>query len=267
VLVGWSPSNEGPRAAVIDGILDDAAPSPPEALRGADLVVIAAPPIETVALVNAIGTDLRSALDAGAVVTDVASTKVRVLEAAEGTGLRFVGGHPMAGRESTGYANATPDLFVGRPWVVVPGADADDAAIARVAWLASACGARVVRMDASAHDAAAAAISHLPLVVAAALVEAVAGGAAPRSGWPAAAGLSASGWRDMTRLARGDVHMGAGIATTNAGPLVAGLRDLRAVLDEWITDLERAGDPDPARLESRLRVARDRLVRADSDEA
>jgi prephenate dehydrogenase len=264
-LVAWSPSNGGPLAAVRAGVLDTAAPDPATALEDADLVVVGAPPIETIELVETLGRSLRSKLAGDAVVTDVASTKARVVAAADAAGLRFVGGHPMAGREAAGFGSAIPDLFAGRPWVLVPGAGADEAAVDRVTWLAVACGARPVRMGAATHDAAAAAISHVPLLVAAALVEAVAGAEEERPGWPVAARLAASGWRDMTRLARGDVRMGAGIASTNAVSLLLGLKDLRAAVDEWIAELERDGGPDPARLEARLRAVRDRLERAPVD--
>ena len=262
ILVGWSPSNAGPEAAVRDGVLASAAGEPAEALEGADLVVIGAPPIETLRLVEALGGPLGGALASGAVVTDVASTKSSIVAAADAAGIRFVGGHPMAGREVAGYEHAVTDLFAGRPWVLVPGAMADAAAVELVAWVATACGARPVHMDAAAHDAAAAGISHLPLVVAAALAEAVAGAGTERPGWPAAAALAASGWRDMTRLARGDARMGAGIAATNAAALAADVHALRDVLDGWLADLERPGGPDPSHLEARLRAVRDRLERA-----
>ncbi|MBF8290031.1 MAG: Prephenate/arogenate dehydrogenase protein [Chloroflexi bacterium] len=261
-LVAWSPSGAGPRAALADRILDAAAADPAAAIEGADLVVIAAPPLETIDLIARLGGPLRGALAPDVVVTDVASTKAAVLAEADAVGVRFVGGHPMAGREVVGYAGSVADLFVDRPWVVVPGAAADDAAIRRVEWLARSTGARPVSMDATVHDAAAAAVSHLPLVLAVALVEAVVGGDAERPGWPVAAGLAASGWRDMTRLARGDARMGAGIAATNAPALLAAVGEVRAALDAWIADLEQAGGPDPERLEARLRRARERLERA-----
>jgi prephenate dehydrogenase len=157
----------------------------PEALEGADLVVIGAPPIETAGLVASLGGPLRTSLAEDAVVTDGASTKSSIVAAANGAGLQFVVA-PMAGREVAGYANSAADLFAGRPWVLVRGAAADDAALERVTWVATACGARPLPMAAGAHDAAVAGISHLPLVVAAALAEAVAGAAAERPGWPAA---------------------------------------------------------------------------------
>ena len=89
-------------------------------------------------------------------------------------------------------------------------------------------------MTADEHDRLVAAISHLPLVLSAALVEAVAGPIGdPRPDWPAAEALAAGGWASMTRLARGDVEMGAGIAATNAAEIAARLRDVRAV-DRWL---------------------------------
>jgi prephenate dehydrogenase len=265
VLVAWSPSNTGPEAAVREGVIDAAAADPTEAIEAADLIVVGAPPLETIDLVERLGGHWRAALGPDAVVTDLASTKSQVVAAADRAGLPFVGGHPMAGRELAGYANSAADLFAGRPWVLVPGSAASPDTEARVGWLAAACGARGLRMDAATHDAAAAAISHLPLVVAAALVEAVAGGDRERPGWAAAAPLAASGWRDMTRLVRGDARMGAGIAATNTAALVAGLREVQAALDGWISELEGTGSPDPSRLEARLRAVRDRLVRSSDD--
>ena len=144
----------------------------------------------------------------------------------------------------------------------------DTAAIERVETLVRATGARPVRMDAAAHDAAVAAISHLPLLAAAALVEVAAGavGEASPSDWPAAAALAASGWRDTTRLAQGNAEMGAGIAATNAVALAVRLRAYRDRLDAWLALLETAGPdglPDEAALRARLEAARQRLAGRD----
>jgi prephenate dehydrogenase len=115
-------------------------------------------------------------------------------------------------------------------------------------------------MTAHDHDAAVAAISHLPLVVSVALVEAM----TAQSDWPAARDLAAGGWAGMTRLARGDATMGAGILATNAVATAARLRALRTVIDDWLAllgDIEAdgAGFPAEARLlGARLAAARDR---------
>ncbi len=173
----------------------------------------------------------------------------------------------MAGRETSGYGAATADLFAGRPWVVVPGRHARESDVERVEALALACGARPLTMDAVAHDAATAAISHAPLVVAAALVEAIAGapGSGAPDGWDDARRLAASGWRDMTRLARGDAEMGAGILATN-GPATAGhLRALRARLDAWIAWLEAEGGVDPDAIRRALAADRARVADTDPD--
>ncbi|HYN48962.1 MAG TPA: prephenate dehydrogenase/arogenate dehydrogenase family protein [Candidatus Nanopelagicales bacterium] len=263
-VVAWTPSGAAPRIARAEGAIDVAAGTLREAVDGADLVVLAAPPLACGELLGVLAGIRRDALRRDVVISDVASTKALLVQQAAALGLRFVGGHPMAGRDESGFAAGSADLFRDRPWVVVPPAATDEEAVARVEELARACGARPVRMTAAEHDAAVAAISHLPLVVAAALVEAVAGGPGDPvpSGWPAAAALAAGGWAGATRLARGDPEMGAGIAATNAGPLAAGVRAVRERLGEWLLLLEAGADdgsPDEAALRERFAAARDRL--------
>jgi prephenate dehydrogenase len=258
ILIAWTPTGAGPTTAAADGVIDVAARRAEEAIDGADLVVLGGPAPAVLVTLDDLAGPWAGSLGANAVVTDVASTKGAIVGRASALGLRFVGGHPMAGREASGYTASTPDLFVDRPWVIVPGDD--PAAVERVEWLARSTGARPVRMDAVAHDAAVAAVSHLPLIVAAALVEAVAGGSSgERDDWPASAALAATGWRDMTRLARGDVAMGAGIVETNALALATRLRDMIAVLEAWLAELEGPGGPDADAVTARLQAVRDRL--------
>ena len=239
-------------------MVDSAPRSLADAVLDADLIVLAAPPLDCAWLLDELAGPVRHARSEGATITDVASTKASIVARANERGVPFVGGHPMAGRESTGYGAASDDLFVDRPWVVVPGEHARAADLERVEWLAQAVGARPIRMAADVHDRAVAGISHLPLVLAAALVEAVAGRPdVPAEGWDVARALAASGWRDMTRLARGDVDMGAGIAVSNAGELAGRIRDVRAVLGAWLADLDSAaGGPDQAAIERRFADAR-----------
>jgi prephenate dehydrogenase len=263
-IAAWTPRGAGPRAAAAAGMLDLAAGTIEAAVDGADLVVLAAPPGECLALLEELAGPVGPFLARDAVVTDVASSKAAIVHEATTLGLRFVGGHPMAGRETVGFAAADAELFRDQPWVVVPGR-ADDAAVARVEALARACGANPFRLDARAHDAYVAAVSHLPLVVAAALVEAVAGtGAEPRADWAWAEALAAGGWASMTRLARGDATMGAGIAATNAPAIAARLRDLQAVIDEWLALLEAPDGPDEPALHERFAAARARLLAGDA---
>jgi prephenate dehydrogenase len=255
VVTAWSRRADGPRAALADGILDDAPPDLATTLEGAELVVLAAPPLACLELLDELAGPLAPALASGASVTDVASTKRAIVERAERNGLRFVGGHPLAGRETSGYGAAITDLFVDRPWVVCPGARSGEVDLGRVEWLVTACGARPVRLDPARHDALVAAISHVPLVVSVALAESV----LRRPEAADALDLAAGGWRGMTRLATGDPEMGAGIGTTNAAEIAIGLRSLRSVLDEWIAALE-AATPDAATLAARLGAVRERLV-------
>jgi prephenate dehydrogenase len=252
-ITAWTPAGPGPAAAAADGVI--ACRSAGEAIRGVDLVVLAAPPLACLSLLDDLAGPLAADLRRDAVVTDVASTKAAIVERARGHGLRFVGGHPMAGRETAGYPAADPDMLRDRPWVIVAAEPADAAADATVTALATTCGARPLSMTAEEHDAAVAAISHMPLVLSAALVESMA--ALPD--WSIARELAAGGWTGMTRLARGDASMGAGILATNGAATADRLRALRAVLDDWLV-LLGDGTVDPAVLLTRLVAARDIAV-------
>jgi prephenate dehydrogenase len=258
-LVAWTPAGSGPGDGVRREILDQAVPTAAAAIDGAGLVVLAGPPLAVLAGLDELAETLRPHLADGATVTDVASTKGLIVARARALGLPFVGGHPMAGRERSGVAAATADLFVDRPWVIGRTEDQEPAQLDLVEALASATGARPIRMTAEEHDAAVASISHLPLVVAAALVESVAGRSVGGSSWPLARRLAATGWSDMTRLAKGDPEMGAGILATNADAVITSLRDLRNTLDTWIELLEAGAEVHAPDVQGRLRAARTAL--------
>lgn len=253
-LVAWTPQGSGPLEGKQRGFLDEAGADAPAALRAADLIILAGPPLEMLGTLQAMAGELAADVAPRATITDVVSTKAMLVSEASSAGLRFVGGHPMAGRESTGVAAATADLFIGRPWVIVPASSATAEDIDRVETLATAVGARPIRMTAADHDAAVASISHLPLVVAAALVESVAG-STDTSAWEVAKALAASGWRDTTRLARGDPEMGAGILVTNSALVADRLAAVRDALDSWIDALRKDG-VDAEALRARLEAAR-----------
>jgi prephenate dehydrogenase len=259
-LAAWTPSGEGPRRALAAGVLDEAPPDPAGAVRQADLVILAGPPLACIDLVRRLGAggDLHAELLAGATVTDVASTKRALATAAIEAGIPFVGGHPMAGRETSGFDAADAALFRDRPWVITPGVNGGDAAVVRA--LALACGARPVELPPPLHDRLVASISHVPLLTSVALVEAVAGsGAVPARDWPDARALAATGWRDTTRLARGDATMGAEILASNTEAVAAVLREYRDRIDDWLRLLAAPGGPDVELLRARLADAKARL--------
>lgn len=266
-FVAWTPAGKGPAEGKRTGLVDEVGASAEGAVEGAGLIVFAGPPRSILQELRDLAVPLRAAVARGATITDVASTKGLIVATAEDLEIPFVGGHPMAGRETTGVSAATADLFLDRPWVVVPADDTEAFHLGRVEALATAAGARPVRMTAIDHDLAVAAISHLPLIAAAALVEAV---ASDTSSWSEARPLAAGGWRDMTRLARGDEVMGADIIATNARPIAGHLRAYRDAIDGWLTELDamidesRPVEPDEAsvaRLRGRLATARAELER------
>ncbi|MDP9431213.1 MAG: prephenate dehydrogenase, partial [Actinomycetota bacterium] len=173
--------------------------------------------------------------------SDVASVKVVPLAAAERAGCdmtSYVGGHPMAGRERAGAVAARADLFRGRPWVLTSDERTSAGAVAAAEAVALLCGAVPVRMSAADHDAAVAAVSHAPQVLASTL-------AATLTALPAEArALAGQGLRDTVRLAGSDPGLWADIAACNAGPLAAVLERLSADLAATARALR--GGPDRA---------------------
>lgn len=162
------------------------------AAREADVLVLAAPPTANLRLLRR----LARLAPAGLVVTDVTSVKAPIVAEARRLGLRhFVGGHPMAGTERTGFAASRAELFAGRPWIVTR--PADPAAERVVRALARGVGARPVALDAKEHDRFVALVSHVPQIVSWALLAAAQGDAVARRHLA----LAGPGFHDMTRLA------------------------------------------------------------------
>ncbi len=204
------------------GAIDRGTTDPVDGVQGADLVVLATPP----ELVVPLARQILPYLGAGAIVTDVASVKgeiVRGVESARESGrdVAFVGGHPMAGNEGRGVAAASAELFEGAVYLITRTPSTDGAAVDRIATLARALGARPLIMDPDAHDRAVARVSHLPYLLAAALM-----GAAETE--TAAAGPSFLG---ATRVAGSPVSMWAQICRLNRREIVEALRAFRGELD------------------------------------
>jgi prephenate dehydrogenase len=209
------------------GAVDDGGAAP-------DLVVVAAPPDVTARVVYE---QLHANPDA--TVTDVASVKRGVLEqlVARGADLRrYVGGHPMAGRERSGPVASRADLFLGRPWVICPTPDSDPERVAQVRRLAAALGAAPVTMPAEEHDAAVALVSHVPQVAASLVAARLIRASDP------AVSLAGQGVRDVTRIAGSDPTLWAQILAANSGPVRDVLRELRDDLDDVLEALGALGE-------------------------
>ena len=229
-IVGIGRDEGRLRPAVTDGTLDRITTDLAAGLRGADRVVLAATVLANETLLPAVW----QAAAPGALVTDVGSTKRGIVAVAERLApsrrdVQFVGSHPMAGSEKAGYAVARDDLFQGATVVVTPAEFNTPAAVKSVGELWSAVGGRVVTLEPDAHDRAVAAISHLPHVVAWALVDAVA------RFEPDAFTVAARGFKDTTRIAASDPDVWREILLANRDAVVASVAAFRTALD----DLER----------------------------
>ena len=219
------------------GIADRVASSIGDAVREADLVVVAVPVAQTAEVLAAIAPHLAS----DAIVTDVGSTKRTVIAAARaalGDAIgRFVPGHPIAGREVHGPAAAQAGLFVGKRVLLTPIAENGEDAIGRVEAAWRACGAHVERLDAEAHDTVLSSVSHLPHLLAYALVAQIADAADAARKFDLAGG----GFRDFTRIAASSPEMWRDVVLANRDALLVdldGYRDRLASLRDWIA----AGD-------------------------
>ena len=190
----------------------------PEVLEGCGLVVLALPLDQLMAP----AAELVDSLPAGAVVTDVGSVKGPVLALWGTLTPRFVGGHPMAGTAQAGVEAGQRGLFQGRPWVVTPESHTDPEALEAVQQLAIAVGSQPLRCSAEAHDRAVALISHLPVLVSAALLEAADQGATGEEQQLARA-LASSGFADTTRVGGGNPQLGTLMCRWNRDAVLSAL--------------------------------------------
>ncbi len=234
-IVGVGRDEGRLRPALDDGTLDRATTDLARGVADADLVVLAAPVRTLVDLMPAVW----QAAAADAVITDVGSTKRAVVETAARLAaarpLAFVGSHPMAGSEQSGYAVAREDLFRGATVLVTPGEASPPAAVKAVVGFWEAAGAaRVLTLDAETHDRAVAAISHLPHLVAFALMDAVARFDA------GALDVAARGFRDTTRIAASDPAVWEEIFLANRDALGASLRSFERALADLARLVEAA---------------------------
>jgi|APLak6261694702_1056217.scaffolds.fasta_scaffold08256_1 prephenate dehydrogenase len=224
-IIGVGRSTESLQSAVDLGVIDAACSDITQAVQNADIVLIAAPVAQTASILTAI----KPALAATTVITDAGSTKSDVLACAKeilGEQFnQFVGGHPIAGAEKSGVTAATTDLYRNKNVVLTPTDATDPDAIQRVRELWQHCGANVTEMPATTHDSIFAAVSHLPHLLAFALVDDI----ASRKNAEQLFGFAASGFRDFTRIAGSHPEMWRDISLANRSAL---LNEITAYQDE-----------------------------------
>jgi prephenate dehydrogenase len=241
------------------GVIDEAASA--GAVADCDVILIAVPVRQFPTVLAEISTHLKT----DAVVTDTGSTKVDVIIAARAAlgrkSFQFVPGHPIAGREHAGVAAAASELFEGKHVVLTPLTENTAESIERVRSLWHACGARVVEMPAETHDAVFAAVSHLPHLLAFALVDEF----ASRPNAKTLFSFAASGFRDFTRIASSSPEMWKDIALNNRESL---LREVDAYEKQLATLKKAIEDRDGDALHdlmARAQHARDRWMAGELD--
>ncbi len=197
-------------------------------LDNCDLVILALPLNE---LLNP-QKRLLNALPKDAVVTDVGSVKAPILELWRNLHGRFIASHPMAGTSKAGVEAGVKNLFKGRPWVSTPDSTTDPEALKSIQSLVISLGSKWITTDAENHDAAVGLISHLPVVISAALIETV-GREQNKSIYALASQLASSGFADTTRVGGGNPTLGTAMAASNAKAILRGLDLYRDCLDKF----------------------------------
>jgi prephenate dehydrogenase len=248
-VTGFDRDPAAREAAVRLGVVDEAPDTLAAAVAHADFILVATP----VRAIEGVLAEIAPHLKPGATVTDTGSTKQDVVAASAALGekrARFVPGHPIAGREESGVAAAIATLYRGAKVVLTPQPDTapDALAAVRAAW--QSAGATVVEMDAAAHDRVFAAVSHLPHLLAFALVSEIAG----REDADRLFGFAAGGFRDFTRIASGSPAMWRDIALQNRTALLEELDRYAARLAEYRALVDQS---DAQGLEEMMAAARD----------
>ena len=250
-VIGVGRNAANLKVAMERGIVDSIAADAAAAAREADLVMVAAP-------VGQYAHVFASLANTKALITDAGSTKRDVVAAARtalGSSIaRFVPGHPIAGAEKSGAAAASADLFRGRRVVLTPLEENAKDAVSTVETAWSACGAKVSRMDADEHDAVLAAVSHLPHLLAFALVHDV----ARRDNSAQLFSFAAGGFRDFTRIASSHPEMWRDICVANRDRLLEEVSRFSKKLDQVKALLDRPQDLE--KLFAEARAARDAWI-------
>jgi len=259
-VIGAGRSEANLRLALERGAIDSIAPDARAAARDADVILVAAP----VAQFEQVFKEIASALSPNAIVSDAGSTKRDVIAAARralGADLaRFVPGHPIAGAEKSGAGAASAELFRGRRVILTPLPENAPQTVEKIQKLWAGCGANVTRMDADEHDSVLAAVSHLPHVLAYALVHEV----AKRENAEQLFSLAAGGFRDFTRIASSHPQMWRDICLANRDRIVEEMDRYAGKLAQFRSLIGKGDGAALERLFAEAREARDQWLRRSS---
>lgn len=233
VITGIDKDTNTMSEAALSGAVDKIAGSLAEGVSRAEIIYLCTPVLQIVSIVKQILPFLKP----GTIITDVGSTKKYIWEALKELipkEITYIGGHPMTGREKSGFAAADKDLFRNKWYIVILNKTVSEKEIHEVCMLAEATGAMVTVMDAEIHDRCAAVISHVPHVTAAAMVNLL--DLYPEK--DESLKLAAGGFRDTTRIASSNADMWADICITNPKAIAESLRNLQGLLGEIIEAIE-----------------------------
>ncbi|HEX7057980.1 MAG TPA: prephenate dehydrogenase [Bacilli bacterium] len=228
-VVGHSPRQSSVEKMLKREVVDEATTSFEAAAVAADVIFLCVPVGNLEDYLVRLN---RLPLKEGCIITDVGSTKQAIMACAQTClrpGVRFIGGHPMAGKEKSGIEAASSYLFENAYYVLTPGDSADEAAYGKLVELLALTKAQIVRMNADMHDSIVGAISHLPHIIAVALVNLVAGHDRRNHLYST---LAAGGFRDLTRIASSDPIIWRDILASNRDVVLK-------LLHEWNDEINR----------------------------
>lgn len=249
-IVGMDVNCAYVKAALNESVINKTSDSLEEAAQNSQVIFLCTPVtsiLESLEILASCAAD-------GAIVTDTGSTKLEIMEKAQRTipsGIHFIGGHPMTGTERSGFSSSMPHLFENAYYVLTPASATPPETIEMLKSLVSSTGAIPIVMDADTHDNIVGSISHLPHVLASALVNTVSGIQDPEQ---YRLKLAAGGFKDITRIASSNPRMWSDISLSNKGHLAALIDSMIEELNSFKYSLEKSASD---RIESFFRNAKE----------
>ncbi|MHB0977207.1 MAG: prephenate dehydrogenase/arogenate dehydrogenase family protein [Candidatus Aquicultorales bacterium] len=238
LVLGFNRTRSSVDKALERGLIDEGVSSEEELAERSDIVVIATP----VGVIPQVVEKVADSLRPGTIITDAGSTKAKIVEQIEGMlppDVHFIGGHPMAGSEREGVKAADPDLLKNAYYLLTPTAGTDMKAFRRLHSILAKTGANILAIDPERHDEAVAVISHLPHLVAAALMNVASSETKDKENILM---LAAGGFRDTTRIAAGNTRMWVDICLENRQAIASMLERFQVEMKRYLEALDAADE-------------------------